>query len=327
MTAYVLDQYYLGVTALVTVAIQLLFFVFAVIFKTDKVTDFAGGTNFFVLALVTLLMCGTYHVRQIVSSVLVMVWSIRLGGFRLFRILKSGKDDRFDEIRNNIAKFAAFWVGQMVWVWTVSLPNTLGNSPRVNDPAQGGRDVPFGNGTDIVGIIFWALGFLLEATADQQKYTFRQKRSTPIEINRFGIWRYSRHPNYMGEILLWWGIFLLNLQPSLGVGATWINSRVLWAGIASPLFTSVLLMFASGIPQSEKPSAKKQFNGNNWPAYQEYLAETSILLPFPPALYRPLPVWLKRSLGMDLPMYQFDPASQSPEESVAINKGSDNPSS
>lgn len=114
----VLDQFYLAITLLITIAYQLFFFAIAWTFKFDKVTDFAGGTNFFLLALITLLFGGVNRVndaRNIVVSILVMTWALRLSGFLLFRILKSGSDTRFDDKRNNFFKFLGFWIFQMIW--------------------------------------------------------------------------------------------------------------------------------------------------------------------------------------------------------------------
>lgn len=115
---HVLDQFYLVITLLITIAYQLFFFAIAWTFKFDKVTDFAGGTNFFFLALITLLFGGVNRAndaRNIVVSILVMVWALRLSGFLLFRILKSGSDTRFDDKRDNFFKFLGFWIFQMIW--------------------------------------------------------------------------------------------------------------------------------------------------------------------------------------------------------------------
>lgn len=112
---HVLDDYYLAITFLVTVAYQLFFFAIAFSFKFDKLTDFAGGTNFVVLAIITLAFSGDRdHARQIVCSIFIMLWGIRLSGFLLFRILKTGKDDRFDDKRDKFFPFLGFWIFQML---------------------------------------------------------------------------------------------------------------------------------------------------------------------------------------------------------------------
>lgn len=99
-----------------------------------KVTDLAGALNFFIVALVGLLWPASYFPRQIVLSGLVMVWSLRLGTFLLVRVLRRGKDERFDEMRQHFWKFAGFWVFQVAWVWTVSLPVTFVNGTGQDRP-------------------------------------------------------------------------------------------------------------------------------------------------------------------------------------------------
>lgn len=134
-------------------------------------TDFAGGTNFVILAIITLAMgsAENIHARNVVASLFVMLWGVRLSGFLLFRILKTGKDDRFDDKRDHFFKFLGFWVFQMLWVWTVSLPVTILNSPNVSYAPYGGGSSYFNGASDIVGVVIFAIGFLVEAIADIQK--------------------------------------------------------------------------------------------------------------------------------------------------------------
>lgn len=111
MAVHVLDNYYLAITFLITVAYQLFFFAIAFSLKFDKLTDFAGGTNFVFLSILTLSLSENRgDARHIVVSVFMMVWGARLSGFLLFRILKTGKDDRFDDKRDKFWSFLGFWV-------------------------------------------------------------------------------------------------------------------------------------------------------------------------------------------------------------------------
>lgn len=195
---HVLDDYYLAITLLITVAYQLIGFSIAFTFKFDKITDFMGGSNFALLAIITLAMSGSTDARQIITSVMLMLWAVRLSGFLLFRILKTGKDDRFDDKRDKFWSFLGFWVFQMLWVWTVSLPVTILNSPnvlRVRQPS-------FGRATDIIAIIIFVLAFGLEAISDAQKYRFKQgPGKEPGAVCDVGFFKYSRHPNYFAEIM------------------------------------------------------------------------------------------------------------------------------
>jgi steroid 5-alpha reductase family enzyme len=197
---HVLDDYYLAITLLVTVAYQLIGFSIAFSFKFDKLTDFMGGTNFVWLAIFTLAMSGTSNARQIVTSIFIMLWGARLSAFLLFRILKTGKDDRFDDKRDKFFPFLGFWVFQMLWVWIVSMPVTISNSPNV---LQYGSP-SFGQATDIIGVIIFVFAFSIEAIADIQKYRFKQssKGQQPGAFCNVGFFAWSRHPNYFGEIMV-----------------------------------------------------------------------------------------------------------------------------
>ncbi len=197
---HVLDDYYLAITLLVTIAYQLIGFSIAFAYKFDKLTDFMGGTNFVWLAIFTLAMSGTTAARPIVTSIFIMLWGARLSAFLLFRILKTGKDDRFDDKRDKFFPFLGFWVAQMLWVWIVSLPVTILNSPSI--PFY--RQPKFGKATDIIGVIIFVFAFLLEAVSDVQKYRFKNSEAgkQPGAVCNVGFFKWSRHPNYFGEIMV-----------------------------------------------------------------------------------------------------------------------------
>jgi steroid 5-alpha reductase family enzyme len=298
----VLDPYYLAITAIITVAYQLFFYTIAVVKRFDKVTDLAGGTNFIILALVTFFFNHTFTSRQILVTVLSTVWGIRLAGFLLYRILQTAEDKRFDEIRNNALSFLGFFVFQMLWVWIVSLPVVLVNSPAYT-PGQ----ALFGDyiGLDTVGLVCWIVGFVVETVADQQKFNYRQsgRRSSPFMVT--GVWSWSRHPNYFGEMLLWIGMMLLALPPVISSGDT-----TGYASIASPLFTMAILFFLSGLPLNERPVAERLDKQGHWEAYKAYRDQTSILVPLPPWLYRNLPMIVKRVVLFEWPMYNYSPQQE-----------------
>ena len=130
---------------------------------------------------------------------LVCVTRLELGAYLLYRVLKRGKDARFDELRNNCLKFFGFWVFQMLWAFLVSTPLIYVNASDV--------DPPLGP-ADYVGWAMVAVGFLFQVAADMQKNSFRSDPANAKKVCRVGVWYYSRHPNFAGEILLWWGVFL-----------------------------------------------------------------------------------------------------------------------
>ncbi|KAJ7074910.1 DUF1295-domain-containing protein [Mycena belliarum] len=331
MPVHALDPYYLAFTFLVTAAFQLLGFAIAYTFQIDKITDLTGGSNFFILALLTLLAGGTYHVRNVVTSVLVMVWAFRLAGFLFFRVLMTGHDGRFDEIRKHFFKFLAFWIAQILWVWIVSLPVVILNSPAISDVEHGGSNPSFGTSRDIAGIVLWALGLFIEATADAQKYRYKSSKTTSKDTAiDVGLWAYSRHPPYFGEMMCWWGIWILCLSPSTNGSLSASATSAQYAAIFSPIFTVIVLMFGSGVPTSAKPQAKRFYlksygptahegDAIIWERYKIYLSRTSILIPVPPVLYSKLPLVLKRTVFLDFPMYQFDEQKDGP---IAIEEAS-----
>lgn len=278
----VLDSHFLGLTAIVTVGYQFLFFVVTALLKFDKVTDFAGSTNFIILAVLTLVVKGTWDFRQIVLSLLVVIWGLRLGIFLLMRILQWGEDRRFDEMRDNLGKLAVFWIFQAVWVWTVSLPVTIVNASNRDPSIQA---------VDIIGWIMWSIGFSFEASADQQKLAFKNHPENRGKWCNVGLWKLTRHPNYFGEIFLWWGIF---------VASTPVLEGAEWLVILGPIFLTLLLLFVSGIPLLEE-SADKKFG--NVAGYRQYKSTTSPLIPLPPAVYGNLPSWVKATFLFELPFY------------------------
>ena len=187
---------------------------------------------------------------------MVIAWALRLGIFLFVRIRKIQKDKRFDGIRESFLRFIKFWLLQGVTVFVILLPALFfitGDAARVW----------------WLGLLVWLLGFLIESTADFQKYLFKQDKSNKDKFISTGIWRYSRHPNYFGEILCWLGIYIFVL-PSLSL---------LQAAIAliSPAAISFLLIFATGIPPLERYADKKW---GNLKEYKEYKRSTSILIPW-----------------------------------------------
>ncbi|KAJ7453931.1 DUF1295-domain-containing protein [Mycena galericulata] len=306
MPVHALDSYYLGLTLLVTTAYQLLGFAIAYTFQVDKITDLTGGSNFFILALLTLLAGGTFHARNVVTSVLVMVWAVRIAGFLFFRVLMTGHDGRFDEIRKHFFKFLAFWIGQILWVWVVSLPVVILNSPAISDVEHGGSNPPFGTSRDVAGIVLWALGFFIESTADMQKYRYKSSKTTPKDkpINVRSPWMLfmftnnidsslvcgdgrgiprisestcvqlesqttSDSMNCVQRMMCWWGIWILSLAPTTDGSLPSSARSAQYGAIVSPLFTVIVLMFGSGVPTSAKPQAKRFYLKAYGPAARE----------------------------------------------------------
>lgn len=352
----VLDHHYLSITFLITLTIQSLSFIISYLLQFDKITDFSGGSNFFILSLITFLFGQSFgSVRNWIVSFSTMIWSIRLAGFLLFRVLKRGQDNRFDEMRGQFLKFAGFWTFQLFWVWLVSWPIIILNSPSVS----GGHDdrsphhgiKSFGTASDIIGLIFWAIGLVSETFADLAKFRWKEVQQKlkangqeSFPVCRDGFWKSSRHPNYFGEILLWWGIWLMTTESAHNEGISKTASNLIYASIISPIFITFLLIFVSGLPTAERPvqqsvylkshqskvkltanpsnvslnqpkstdpttSRQPESSSNNqtsWNEFKTYLDNTSILIPIPSSVYGKLPRWIKVWVLFDWPIYRFN---------------------
>ena len=245
----------------ISAAVNLFFFIFAASLKTDKVTDLSYSLSFFLLAPVLLAAGGRpFSSIQIITAAAVMLWSVRLGSYLLVRIISMGKDDRFDDKRDNPVNFLKFWILQIIAVWVVMLPLSLFLTAR---------PVVYSAAFAVPGLLIFGAGLLIEGISDMQKFRFRRD---PGNKNRWmdrGLWKYSRHPNYFGEMLVWWGLFIV-AAPSFR-GTAWLTA-------AGPLGITLLLLFVSGIPILEK-SAEKRFGDN--PEYRNYRSSTSLLIPLP----------------------------------------------
>ncbi|KAI4739116.1 oxidoreductase-like protein, partial [Aureobasidium sp. EXF-8845] len=176
-----------------------------------------------------------------------MLWGARLAGFLLFRIIKTGKDDRFDDKRGKVLPMLGFYVFQTLWVWTVSMPVTVLNSPIVNRYPQ----PAFNKATDIIGIIGFVIGITMEAVSDIQKYRFKQTHKERGAVCNKGFFAWSRHPNYFGEILIQFSIFMIAVTPASYDYVRGGAKSALFASIVGPIFLTTLLMFVSGLTLQE----------------------------------------------------------------------------
>ena len=244
----------------IALALNGAFFAVAAARRTDVVTDLSYSLTFALLA-VALPFTGAHQPSQLLVSALVLVWAARLGTYLFRRILRMKVDHRFDEMRDKPLRFARFWLLQAITVAVVMLPVSY-----LLD-----RDAAPGIGAwAIGGTALWLVGLVVEAVADAQKSAFRAQGANRGRFIGDGLWRYSRHPNYFGEILVWWGIFLCAV-PFLHGAA--------FAVVIGPVFITLLLLFVSGIPLLER-SADEKYGGDA--DYRDYKRRTSILIPLPP---------------------------------------------
>ncbi|EME30990.1 oxidoreductase, acting on the CH-CH group of donors [Galdieria sulphuraria] len=237
----------------------------------DKLTDFAGASNFAVLALWSYMGYSSFSTRQKWITSLLVLWSARLAlylGYRIWFVF--GEDRRLDSFRDNIFKLMGFWTLQGLWAFVVSLPAVLCNMNSQIRPV--GR-------LDYCGYTIFAIGFLCETIADFQKQYFKQRN--PERWCDWGLWRYSRHPNYFGELLVWYGIYSLAWN-----GLTTFHRFI---ALSSPLLITWLLITVSGIPLLEKSADSKY---GSLLEYQLYKKRTSILIPLPPQIVERWNRWI-----------------------------------
>jgi steroid 5-alpha reductase family enzyme len=244
----------------VALAVNGAFFAVAAVRKTDIVTDLSYSLTFALLAIV-LPFTGAAEPVQLVAALLVLVWAARLGAYLFRRILRMKVDHRFDGMRDDPLRFARFWFLQAVTVAIVMLPVSY---------LLDGEDPPGFGPWAWVGVVVWLVGLVIEAVADAQKSAFKSKEKNRGRFITTGLWRYSRHPNYFGEMLVWWGLF---------VYAVPVLSGAAFVVVIGPLFITLLLLFVSGIPLLERSADEK--HGDD-PEYVDYKRRTSILVPLPP---------------------------------------------
>ncbi len=243
----------------VALGVNILMFFPAYFLRTDKLTDISYALTFVLLAGYALFAGGSTMAKVVIFA-MVTLWAVRLGSYLLYRIHKMGKDKRFDERRNNFVSFGSFWILQGVSVWVVLLPTLF--FLQLPSPQLGW--------VSVFGGLIWAVGLVIETLADWQKFQFISNPANKGKWIASGVWRFSRHPNYFGEILVWVGMYLVVVSP-LAVSAALF-------GLLSPVYIATLLIFVSGIPLLEKSADAKW--GDD-PAYQKYKRQTSPLVLLP----------------------------------------------
>jgi len=220
--------------------------------------DVAWGLGFLVPTY--LVAIKDYSTRSRVIATLVTIWGVRLATHIYLRSRRRGDDPRYAEMTKKWkgkiwpqAYFRIFLL-QGALIWIISLPIVLASNKVVASSPDHFL---------AAGILIWLIGFLTETIADAQLSKLLQIKNRP-KVMQTGLWKYSRHPNYFGELTQWWAIGIIALQVSYG-----------WLGLLGPLTLSVLIIFVSGIPPIEKRRAKD-------PDYRDYQRRTSVIVPWFP---------------------------------------------
>ncbi len=235
-------------------------FVVSLIKKRNDIADIAWGMGFVLLAWISFFISGNAGVRGLVASVLVSIWGVRLAWHIHRRNAGRPEDYRYAAWRAAWGKwfvlrsYAQVYLLQGALLYLIALPVLVVNNAS-------GSALGWLEG---VGVAVWLFGFFFESVGDAQLARFIKDPANKGRLMQEGLWQYTRHPNYFGEVVQWWGLWLL----ALGVPSSW------WT-VIGPLTITILILKVSGIPMLEKKMAEH-------PDFAEYRRRVSVFFPWPP---------------------------------------------
>lgn len=227
-------------------------------FKTDKFTDITYSLSFICASFISLIFFSEKSISELILVGMVIIWALRLGSFLLSRILNIKRDERFDSMRSSWIKFGSFWLLQAVSVCIIIMPVIISLDQNINEANF--------SVFQIIGIVIWSIGFIIESLADYQKSKFKKQNSGQLMTS--GLYSWVRYPNYLGEILVWTGIWIYGAN---------VYSGWMWISVISPLWIFILLRYISGIPLVEKSREEKYEEDKD---YQQYKSNTKMLFPY-----------------------------------------------
>ncbi|HSA95128.1 MAG TPA: DUF1295 domain-containing protein [Acidobacteriota bacterium] len=252
----------LGRCAILVAAYMTAWFVVALIKKDNSVADIAWGLGF-VLVTLTTFPWWAPHFEAIIAAPLVAIWGLRLSLYVFLRNRRRGEDPRYAAWRQKWGRsflwrsYLQVFLLQGLLLLIIASPIIIINfHPLDSVISADGR-----GGAWFWGVLVWMAGMFFEAVGDAQLARFKRDPAKKGKIMDRGLWRYTRHPNYFGESLMWWGIFLIALDVRYG-----------WTTVVSPLLITYLLVKVSGIPLLEK-----RYAGNA--EFQAYARRTSAFVP------------------------------------------------
>ena len=239
--------------------IHWLFFIPAYLLKTEKFFDLTGSLTY--ISIMVYVVYTKNNLQEQLGSIilasLVILWAVRLGSFLFLRIKKAGEDKRFREIKTSFARFFLLWTISGMWVSFCSMCALT---------AIASNDGVIVNNIFYIGLVTFIIGLSIEIIADSQKTKFRKDPKNKDKFINEGLWAKSRHPNYVGEITLWAGVAIISFS-SLE-GSQYIS-------LISPIFTYLLLVYVSGVPQLTASGQKKW---GHLESYQDYIKNTPTLI-------------------------------------------------
>jgi steroid 5-alpha reductase family enzyme len=231
--------------------------------RNVTIVDSLWGLGFVLIAWLTFFMSDGYVDRKMLIALLVTLWGLRLSIYLSWRNWGKGEDPRYGNWREKsgdrfwlVSLFKVF-ILQALFLWVISVAVQIGQMAAKPDTLTW---------LDALGIFVWATGFMFESAGDWQLARFKSDPANKGRVMNRGLWAYTRHPNYFGEFLVWWGFFLITLSTP--------NS---WWTIISPIIVTAVLLKMTGIPLTEKGLIERR------PGYSEYIKRTSAFVPWLPA--------------------------------------------
>jgi len=250
------------VTLCVVLSLMVTLWIVSLRIRDASIVDIFWGVGFAIIAWTSHALMPQPTGRSWLIVVMTTMWGGRLAVHLARRNLGHGEDYRYRAMRAAhgprfpFVSLVTVFLLQGVLMWIVSLPLQVAQRPGANS----------GLGwLDALGLLLWATGLCFEAVADAQLARFKRSASERGQVMDHGLWRYSRHPNYFGDFLVWWGFGVM----ALATGAWW--------ALAGPLVMSVLLLKVSGVAMLERTIADRR------PAYRDYVRRTSAFFPWPPS--------------------------------------------
>ena len=245
------------ICASVSFVLHWIIFIPSFAFQTEHYFDLTGSISYLSAVALAFYLNPSVDPRDLLIGLLIVVWAVRLGSFLFMRVKQDGKDDRFTIMKTQFHWFLMTWTLGGLWVF---LTMAAGLAAITSDTTQ-----PFGL-MAYLGLALWIFGFSIEVIADRQKRVFKKNQQKDKEFITSGLWAWSRHPNYFGEITLWIGLTLIALPVLSG-----------WqlVTLISPVFVYILLTKISGIPLLENRGMKKW--GSD-PEYIDYVNRTPALI-------------------------------------------------
>jgi steroid 5-alpha reductase family enzyme len=243
-------------SALIIFFYMIVIFLLAQVLKDNSIVDVAWGPGFIFVAIFTLFV-SEINLRKIIFNALILAWGLRLSIYIFLRNSGRGEDFRYKNWRNTwkhfvFRSFFQVFMLQGLIMFIVALPLI-----RVNSAAP--RNIGF---FDVIGFVIFVCGFIFEVAGDLQMLRFKKQPENAGKLMKNGLWKYTRHPNYFGEVLLWWGIWLFAMPEINGL-----------LTIIGPLTITLLIRYVSGVPMLEN----KYTGRADWEAYK---VETPVFIPF-----------------------------------------------